>query len=203
MVGTKKDTTEEKILKAAQDVFVQKGMDGARMQEIADKAGINKALLHYYFWTKERLFHAIFKKVLSKIAPDMMGMVRSDLAIAGKIGDFIDKYIDLMMENPFLPSFMLKEINRDPGFLASIIKNTGVDYPQIAGMFQKEMDEGRIRKMSPHDLFVDILSLCIYPIAAKPLLSAILFGNDIKAYSDFISKRKETVKSFVLNSILI
>ena len=87
----KKDNTEEKILNAAQTVFIQKGMDGARMQEIADEAGINKALLHYYFRTKQKLFEAIFKKVFSQIFPNLMDMVHSELPIEEKLGDFSGK----------------------------------------------------------------------------------------------------------------
>lgn len=203
MTGTKKDNTEDKILNAAQDVFVRKGMDGARMQEIADEAGINKALLHYYFRTKERLFQAIFKKVLSKILPNIMLMVESDLPIEEKLGFFIEKYIDLLIKNPFMPAFILREINRDPEFLASLFAGSGIDYAPIFKMFQKEMDEGRITQMNPHDLIVNILSLCIFPIATRPLLSIMLFDNDKKAYNDFIIKRKDSVKTFISNAILI
>ena len=58
--------TEEKIFDAATDVFVEKGMDGARMQDIANHAGINKALLHYYFRTKDQLFNAVFEMIAGK-----------------------------------------------------------------------------------------------------------------------------------------
>ena len=100
----KKDNTEEKILNAAQRVFVEKGMDGARMQEIANEAGINKALLHYYFRTKQKLFEAIFKKVFKSILPNIMEMVHSDLPIEKKLEIFIEKYIELLLKNPFVPT---------------------------------------------------------------------------------------------------
>lgn len=199
----KKDNTEEKILNAAQTVFTQKGMDGARMQEIADKAGINKALLHYYFRTKEKLFDAIFKKVFSQIMPNLMGMVDSDLPFENKLGIFIENYIDLLMRNPFLPTFILKEMNRNPDFLASIIKGTGIQPAKIFSMLEKEMDAGKIRKMDPRDLLINILGLSIFPIAAKPLMTIMFFENNKNAYNDFIIKRKVTVKEFILNSILV
>lgn len=204
MAGAKKDNnTETKILKAAQDVFVKKGMDGARMQEIANEAGINKALLHYYFRTKERLFHAIFKKVLSKILPNLLTMVNSELPIEEKLSFFIEKYIDLLMKNPFMPAFILREINRDPEFLASLFTNSGLEYTPILDMFQKEMDEGRVIQMNPRDLLVNILSLCIFPIATKSLMTIMLFNNDKKAHDNFLTERKETVKTFILNAIMI
>ena len=74
----KKDSTEDKILEAAKNVFVTKGMEGARMQEIADEAGINKALLHYYFRSKERLFEAIFSEVIQMAFPQLTQILKSD-----------------------------------------------------------------------------------------------------------------------------
>ncbi|MCG6188895.1 TetR/AcrR family transcriptional regulator [Maribellus maritimus] len=199
----KKDNAEEKILNAAQNVFIKKGMDGARMQEIADEAGINKALLHYYFRTKEKLFDAIFKKVFSKILPNLMDMVYSDLPIEKKLGIFVESYIDLLMKNPFLPTFILKEMNRNPDFLAKIIKGTGIQPDKIFAMFKKEMEAGRIRKMDPRDLLVNILGLSIFPIAAGPLMTIMFFENDKEAYKTFIERRKKTITEFILHSILI
>jgi len=203
MTEIKKDNTEEKILIAAQTVFIQKGMDGARMQEIANEAGINKALLHYYFRTKQKLFEAIFKKVFSKVLPNIMEMVHSDLPIEKKLGYFIENYIDLLMKNPFFPTFILKEMNRDPEFFAEVIRSTGVNPQEIFTMLKIEMDAGKIMKMDPRDLLINILSLSIFPIAAKPLMSIMFFENDKIAYNQFIEKRKTSVKEFVLNSILI
>ncbi|MCE4565773.1 TetR/AcrR family transcriptional regulator [Maribellus sp. CM-23] len=203
MNDLKKDNTEEKILNAAQNVFIEKGMDGARMQAIADEAGINKALLHYYFRTKEKLFNAIFTKVFSQIFPNLMTMVRSERPLEEKLGMFVETYIDLLQKNPFLPTFILKEMNRNPDFLAKIIKGSGVNPTEVIAMFEKEMDAGKIRRMDPRDILVNILGLSIFPIAAGPLITIMFFENDKAAYKAFIERRKKTVTEFVLNSILI
>lgn len=199
----KKDNTEEKILNAAQTVFIQKGMDGSRMQEIANEAGINKALLHYYFRTKQKLFEAIFKNVFKQIFPNLKAFIISDMPIEDKLGIFIEKYISLLLKNPFLPTFILKEINRDPEFLASIMKSQGVNPMEVIQMFEKEMEAGTICKMDPRDLMINILGLSIFPFAAKPLMNIMFFDNGKKDYNDFLVKRKTTVKEFILNSILI
>ena len=178
-------------------------MDGARMQEIANEAGINKALLHYYFRTKQKLFEAIFTKVFSQILPNLMAMVRSGLPFEKRLGIFVEKYIDLLQKNPFLPTFILKEMNRNPDFLATIIKNNGVRPNEVFAMFEKEMDAGKIRRMDSHDLLVNLLGLSIFPIAAGPLITIMFFENDKKAYDEFILKRKKTVTEFILNSILL
>ena len=203
MKEIKKDNTDEKILSAAQSVFIIKGMDGARMQEIANEAGINKALLHYYFRTKQKLFEAIFSKLFNQIFPNLEMLIESDKPIDLKLGAFIEKYTEVMLKNPFLPAFILKEINRDPNFFPSIFKEKGIDPSKILEMFEKEMETGNIVKMNPRDLIINMLSMCLFPFAAKPLLQLILFENDSKAYDQFLIERKTTVKNFVLNSILI
>ncbi len=202
MSEIKKDNTEDKILEAAQTVFIKKGMDGSRMQEIADEAGINKALLHYYFRTKQKLFEAIFKKVFKQIFPNLEAFIYSDRPIKEKLEIFIDKYISLLLKNPFLPAFILKEIHRDPEFLASVIKSTGVKPNALFSMFEKEMNAGNIRRMDPKDLLINMLALSVFPVAAKPLMQIMFFENDKRAYNDFLVKRKESVKEFIFNSIL-
>ncbi len=203
MKEIKKDNTEEKILNAAQIVFIKKGMDGARMQEIADEAGINKALLHYYFRSKQKLFEAIFKLVFKQIFPDINAFIHAETPIEDKLGIFVEKYIGLLMKNPFLPSFILKEIHRDPEFLASVIKGQGIHPHELFTMFEKEMEAGHIRKMDPRDLMINILGMSIFPFAAKPLMQIMFFDNDKKAYKQFLEIRKKTVSDFILHSVLI
>src|SRR5438874_9015673 len=108
MVNTKKDeNTEERILTAAKKVFLKEGMAGARMQDIADEAGINKALLHYYFHNKEKLFDVIFMEAAQKLFPKISFIFESDLPVLEKIEHFADEYITVILENPYLPLFVL------------------------------------------------------------------------------------------------
>jgi TetR/AcrR family transcriptional regulator len=199
----KKDSTEQKILDAAHEVFIHKGMDGSRMQEIATQAGINKALLHYYFRTKQKLFEAIFKQVFKQVFPGIKELLYADVPIEKKIGAFIEKYMDLLLKNPYLPMFILKEINRDPEFLASVIKSQGIHPEEVFTIFEKEMDKGTIRRMNPKDLLINMLALSIFPIAGRPLMTEMFFDGDAEAYKNFLAERKNTVKEFILNSILI
>ena len=85
--------TEEKIFEAATDVFVEKGMDGARMQDIATHAGINKALLHYYFRTKDQLFNAVFEKIARKIFKKFAPVFDENLTLEEKIRFFFREHI--------------------------------------------------------------------------------------------------------------
>src|SRR6201991_2963463 len=123
MANNKKDTdTKERILEAARNVFVHKGMFGARMQDIADEAGINKALLHYYFKSKEKLFEEVLREAAIKLFPRINEIFTSDDSLFTKIELFCEEYITVVLENPYLPLFVLNEMNQDPVYFINKIK---------------------------------------------------------------------------------
>ena len=193
--------TEKKILNAAEEVFIREGMSGARMQEIANQAGINKALLHYYYRTKERLFMAVFQKAASQIIPDIQDVLIADMPLFDKIPIIVDKYTRLLLKKPFLPLFILHEISRKPDQLAQIIQAQGIKPELIQQQISKEIEAGIIKPVNPMDLVINILSLVIFPVAAKPMLQRILFSNDKKAYKEFLKSRNEEVPKFIINAI--
>lgn len=199
----KKDTTEEKILEAAKNIFVTKGMEGARMQEIADEAGINKALLHYYFRSKERLFEAIFAEIIKFAFPKITRIVQSDESIVSKIEQVIDAYIELLIKHPFIPGFVLKELNRDPSGLFKLVVKFGLNPQAVFDEIQRAMDRGEIIQMQPRHLAANIISMCVFPFAARPIISFILFQDDKKALEQFYSERADAIKLFVINAIVI
>lgn len=199
----KKDNTEEKIVIAAQKVFVRKGMDGARMQEIANEAGINKALLHYYFRSKQKLFEAIFTKIFQQIFPNILMLMNTERPIAGRLQAFVENYLDILIQNQELPAFIIQEINRDPQIFRSIFETVGLQPKIVFEMFEQEMEAGNIVRMNPRDLMLNILSMCLFPFAASPLMQMMMFENDKKSFQDFLNERKKTVTEFILNSILI
>src|SRR5918997_7044366 len=94
--------TEERILDAARAVFVRHGTAGARMQEIAQEAGVNQALLHYYFRSKDRLAEAVFRQVAGRLLPTVFEILGSDLSIEEKVERFVSLYIDTLSRSPFL-----------------------------------------------------------------------------------------------------
>src|SRR6476660_2348313 len=140
MVKNKKDKgAEERILAAARKVFVKKGMAGARMQDIADEAGINKALLHYYFRSKEKLFEVIFQEVAAELLPRINQVLEADLPLFEKIEKFCSAYIEKIMQNPFLPLFFIDEANKQPDlFLHKIF---GQQPPQTATFLKQVAEE--------------------------------------------------------------
>ena len=200
---TKKDSTEDKILEAAKNVFVAKGMEGARMQEIADEAGINKALLHYYFRSKERLFEAIFSEIFKFAFPKLSRIILSDAGIVSKIEQFVDAYIDILIKHPFIPGFVMKELNRDPSGLFKLVVKFGLDPQPVLSHIKEAMDRGEIKPMKPQHLVVNVISMCIFPFAARPIISFVIFKDDKQALETFYSERAEVIKKFVIDAIVI
>ncbi|MEI6695252.1 MAG: helix-turn-helix domain-containing protein [Bacteroidota bacterium] len=202
-MSTQETDTEQLILKAAKNVFFKKGYDGARMQEIADEAGMNKALLHYYFRSKDKLFEAIFKNAFQQFIPVMVENILSGISLEKKIEIFVDNYLKVLIENPQLPNFVLTEINRDPDRIFEMFGKMGFKPEIVLQSIQKDMDEGKVKSMDPRHLLINIISLCAFPFAAKPLMQIMLFNNDAQKYNDFLEERKKEVSQFIIHSIKI
>jgi len=205
-MAAKEKSTENVIFEAAKEVFTAKGFDGARMQEIAEKAGINKALLHYYYRTKEKLFDAIFEKVFGDFIPKITGMLETDAPLVEKVEFFIEHYIDFIMRNPQIPSFIIHELNRHPQRVVDLIGNkTGIVKNNAFGKFAEivkyEIKKGNIKPIDPEQLIVNVIGLCIFPFIAKPILMGVIFKNDKKKYKEFLESRKKEVAAFIINSI--
>jgi len=200
-IKTKK-TTEEKILAAAKKVFISKGMSGARMQDIADEAGINKALLHYYFRSKEKLFEVIFLEAAQKLFPKINSIFESDMPLFQKIEHFSEEYITVMAENPYLPLFVLNEINQDPEtFLNKIWGKQNLPRPQkFLEQIEKEVRKGTIKKVSPLHLLMNLISLSVFPFVAKSMFQFTL-GLDELQYRAIMEQRKKEIPKFIIDSI--
>lgn len=193
--------TESQILEAAKEVFQKKGMDGARMQEIADHAGINKAMLHYYFRSKQLLFEAVFNNVFSLLAPQMLKILTDDLSIKEKVKNFTQNYINLISEHPYLPFFIIQEMNRNPYFFERIQRN--YDFPSLDKFNNQvaiEVDKGILRPVDGKQLFINIISLNVFPFVASPLIKGFLKIDDT-GFKTLMEERKITVSNFIINAI--
>ena len=204
MAKIKEHTTEKIILDAAKDVFQHKGMDGARMQEIADKAGINKAMLHYYYRSKQKLFEAVFKSAVNFMLPKIIKIINTEDHLFNKIENFTNKYISFISKHSYMPLFIINELNRNPDLLKTIFANKiDNDLEQkLVNQINELVEKGEIRKTQPEQLLLDIMSLSIFPVVGKPLLQNILQKNNTE-YKKLIKQRKTYVAKFVINSIKI
>ncbi len=197
-----KQNTENKILEAAKKVFVRKGKAGARMQEIADEAGINKSLLHYYYRSKEKLFGAVFKFAFSKFIPKLVNHFENYDTIFDAIEAFIHKYIDIISKNPFIPMFIMNEVNkRNTSSVINVIKSSGINIDIFSKLINKEIEKGTIKQIDPRTLIVNVIALCIFPFIGRPLIEVIIYKNDTDEYDLFLENRKKEVTELIINSI--
>lgn len=200
-MNEKQKDTEALILDAARKVFLDNGFDGTTMQKIADEAGINKALLHYYFRSKDRLFEAVFIEAFSRMIPNIMRIFFSDLPFNDKIRAWVDAYISALLQYPMIPQFILHELHRNPERIVELIKSTGFDPEMVFVQIRSEMERGHIRSMDPRQLIVNMLALCIFPFAARPMIQGFIFKNDSATFELFLENRKKEVAEFILNAI--
>lgn len=197
----KDETTKEKILDAAKRIFVARGMAGARMQEIADEAGINKALLHYYFRNKEQLFETILMEVSTRFFPRLNQIFDSDLPLFEKIRSFCSSYIDNVMKNPYIPMFVLNEMNQNQEiFLKSLLKNNAPNPSKLVIQIEEEVRNGNIIPVSPVQLLINMMSLCVFPFVSKPMLQLVIGLDDLQ-FRHVMELRKKEVPEFIINSI--
>jgi len=201
--------TEQRILEAARTVFLRHGTAGARMQEIAREAGVNQALLHYYFRTKERLSAAVFQQIASRIFPALAQTLAADISLDEKIDGLIGVYLDNLSRNPFVPGYLISELHHHPERVQQLLTVAiGADpqavLPPLFKKLEKQIDErvraGTMRRIQPHQLVINLISLCIFPFAARPMLS-IVFGMDDPAFARFIDQRRKEVPEFVRNAL--
>jgi TetR/AcrR family transcriptional regulator len=201
MTDTDKQT-EEKIFDAATDVFTEKGMDGARMQDIANHAGINKALLHYYYRSKDRLFDAVFEKIAGKIFSKFAPVFDENLTLEDKIRFFYKEHITFLKENPKLPSFLLNEINRNPARIKRLIRNIDIDklWFTLSSQHKEELERYKISKESIPQLMTTIAAISVFPFAARGIFEAIFekLGIDFDTY---LEERKKFAAEFVIKAI--
>ena len=203
MVDTKNKVTELAILEAAKRIFQQKGMVGARMQEIADEAKINKSMLHYYYRSKQLLFEAVFKKAFSMLAPQLNEIINADTPLFDKIKGFTHNYISFVIKHPYLPNFIIQELNRNPEFMEELTRED--HFPSLE-KFKKQVEADiSARLISPikaEQLFINIIALNIFPFIGAPLLKGFT-GVDDNRFTQLMEERKTEVADFIINSIKI
>ena len=194
-------TTEEKIFEAAKVIFHKKGFAGARMQEIADEAGINKAMLHYCFKNKQVLFEAVFKKAFGQLAPQINQIFTSEKSLFDKIIDFTQSYIAFVIENPFLPAFIIQEMNNNPDFVLSFMELENRPNPTILiAQIEREIEAGIINPIKPKQLLLNIFSLTVFPFAAHMLVKSMLHISP-EEFGQMMEERKTTIAQQIINSI--
>lgn len=195
-------TTEEKILEAAEAVFHEKGYDGARMQEIADQAQINKGLLHYYFKSKDLLFDAIFSMALRRMVSNVGNILALEVPLEEKLDLVVDTYMNMLLRNSSLPRFVIHELNKAPDkFLARHINSNVKDlFAHFEASVNREVQAGRIYPINAKHLFMNLISMLVFPFLGKPMIQVVM-GIETKDFHAMMHERKDVVKLFIRKAL--
>jgi TetR/AcrR family transcriptional regulator len=206
----KKDgDTEQRILDAAHAVFVRRGTAGARMQEIAAEAGVNQALLHYYFRNKEQLAFAAFERAAKGFMPAVVQVIASGDALEEKVRRIVELELSHLTRAPYLPGYIIGEVTHHPERAAQFIAAVTGFAPRdlgarVLGTMRRQIaarvKAGAMRSVAAESFIVNLMALCIFPFAARPMVQAML-GMDDRGFRRFITRRRQDLPAFFLGAL--
>jgi AcrR family transcriptional regulator len=190
-------STEEKIIRAADKIFTQKGYAATRTREIAEEAGTNLALLNYYFGSKANLFRNVVKEKLKMLLSAIGPIASNDkIPVAEKVRKISENYTLLLLENEELPLFILNEWSVNKKLFAELIRETRQHAEPV---IKKQLSENGM-DITIEDLIVNTLGMILFPFIAKPLiLSSGLVEED--QFETFVTERKEKIPEWIISII--
>lgn len=197
--------TEALILQAAEREFLSKGFAGARTTSIAEAVGVTHAMFHYYFRTKEKLFDRIITEKIAILKDALsMSVVDDGLSLDDTIRGIIDRHLDFVAANPYLPRFLVSELFGNSPRTVMILDRIKAQAPAVIRGLQAKIDkaveEGRCRHIDARMLMLDIVSLNIFPYLATPMVNAAL-DNCMADSNAFLSRRKEENYDTIMRKI--
>ena len=198
MSNTKDTSTEDRIKAAARKVFHQKGYAGTRTRDIAEEAGINHAMLNYYFRSKEKLFEIVMMETMGQFFKGV-GVILNDesTSLEEKIERVVANYIDLLLEEPDLPTFILNEVRTNPEpFVANTPILQALEHSVLARQYAEAVAQGRITEPNLMHTVLNVISLVIFPFIAQPIFTA-LSRTDKEAYKALMLQRKTLIPQWI------
>ncbi|WP_314894040.1 TetR family transcriptional regulator [uncultured Capnocytophaga sp.] len=198
MSNTKDTSTEDRIKAAARKVFHQKGYAGTRTRDIAEEAGINHAMLNYYFRSKEKLFEIVMMETMGQFFKGV-GVILNDenTSLEEKIERVVANYIDLLLEEPDLPTFILNEVRTNPEpFVANTPILQALEHSVLAHQYAEAVAQGRITEPNLMHTVLNVISLVIFPFIAQPIFTA-LSRTDKEAYKSLMLQRKTLIPQWI------
>lgn len=191
-------TTEIKIIEAAKQVFTEKGLEGAKMSDIAERAGISRTALNYYYRTKDNLFYAIIEQVFSILLPKIENLSVLQEKIPLKIDAIIDIYDDMLRRNEDVPRFILIEIQRNPNLIYDFVRQNEKAQLYLGALdilINHEFEAKGLPKIDKPQLITTFFGLLFAPYLLEPLLA--MYRNEGESKEKFLDERREIVKKLM------
>ena len=194
--------TEKHIKDTAKKVFFQKGLLNATTQQIADEAGVNRALIHYYFRSRDQLFKSILADAVDESRNKVDAIFNSDEPFKSKIAKYLDVFIDRNAEFPYIQNFIITEIMQDPEKMKEhFSRKRSHMLKHIVPPLKKAIAEGSMAPVDPEHFIVNMMSMCSYPLVAKPFIQN-MFSYDDNMYRKFLQERKQVIYKVLFNEEL-
>ena len=194
--------TEKLIKETAKTVFFQKGFLKATTQEIADEAGVNRALIHYYFRSREQLLDTLLEEAVLEKRAKMRAIFTSDSPLRTKIWQYIDMIIDRGIDYPHLENFMISEMARRQDKMKLFCTQDRVKSDELIKKdLEEEIKKGKIAPVTAQHFIINMISMCNYPLLAKSILQTI-HGMTDAAYKKFLLDRKQIIFNTLFNEVV-
>lgn len=196
--------TGQAIFKAAEELFLEQGFEQTTTKQIAQRAGCNQALLHYYYRTKDNLFVQIFEEKVKFIATHFLDINSTAQTLEERISQMVELHFELFRKNPRLVPFLLKEVLSDPVRVAPILDKIKQYMVKIFGKIDEalheEIEKGAARPVSTLNVILTLVSLDMAPFIIAPVLQRVLDLTD-EQLDEQLDKRKPEVVEILLRQI--
>lgn len=195
MSALENNQLEQQIIAVARQLFVEKGFQETSMSDIAALAHTTRPTLHYYFRTKERMFQAVFGSIVEVLKPRFAEIMQGDIPFPERLERLVEEYLSLFRENPYLPLFICREINRDVHHLIEVARKIGLsDYAlSIRRCLEREMEAGRIRRVPIPVVFMTAYSSLVFPFLARRMMEELFFEGRGEAFEACLREWKNYV----------
>ncbi len=197
-MGEETQDPEMKIREAARKVFFEQGYEGAKIRQIAKEAGVNLAMVNYYFRSKGELFESIYLETFRELLDRIGVMLDEQTPLEVKIWKVVDQYTDYMLANPLLPGFVLSELRTNgAAFFKKLNVKEIIEHSVFHKQLLEEAQKGHIRSVDPLQIVFSLMSNIIFPIMAKPMLSYV--GSlDEEGFRQFVRARKQLIPEMIM-----
>lgn len=201
------ESSREKIKSAALEEFVAQGYDGARMQAIADRAGVNKAMIHYYFHSKDDLFEAIIKEAFASLFSSFEQIWHIEkIDPAEVIPKIVHIHLQFLAAHPHLPRLIVRELNTQNPIPIKVMQELFTEMVQHTAQAACDFlatgaDRGLIRHVDPPQTLWNFVALNLFYFIAQPILR-LVWPEDLKDEAKLLARREQAIVDLLLYGLL-
>ena len=189
--GSASDKVRGELINSARQHFLAREFKAVSVRQIAESAGVNGAMINYYFGGKKGLYLAMVDDVLNELDEALSGL-RADSEIT--LADFGHSYSLVLARNPWWPNFMIREVLFSDGEVREAIVDRfgSIIGPKLFHLVQQEIDKGNYRDdLNPQLAIISFMGMTIFPFIARPLIEQVFGINLDEAMASTIAQHNQ------------